>query len=521
MPSPVAVVPVPWVLAQADLAVSAAAPLPADMRGIELVLTTELPEPFEWLSGGELLLTTGIQLPSGSVARRQYIHALRECGVAAVGFGVGLSHKRVPAELLAAADAAGLPILQIPRPTPFAAVIKRVSQRLAEVQYDEVVRVFKTQPKMTRAAATDGAGAVVRELGSALGADVVMLDPAGGVLVSRPARIGADALAQVREGLDRVGGPTGGRSEVRTGVFTDAAGHTVTFSRISLGRSVYGNLAVLSAEPLPPVAQILLGHATSLLALEYDRPARMRRVQVDLNGKLLRLALGDAGVVDSAWMQLRDGADRDGQVRMLCIDSDSPAALSTVADTIGDVLAVAGMPTYQQHSDQRMLLMLPARGARTLAHRIVAQLDGRRRKQIRAGISGPHQISELPRAVDDARLAATAATLGGAPVDFGSMAGRALLSVDASRQVLRGIADSVLSPLSEYDAANGTDLVAALRAFLEANGHWESAAAAASVHRHTLRKRIETVESVLEVNLDVARVRAELLLAMMAQAGER
>lgn len=505
----------PWVLAQADLGVSAATRLPAASRGIELALTTELAEPYEWLSGGELLLTTGIQLPRSADARRDYIRRLDACGVAAIGFGVGLSHERVPAELLSAAAEIGLPVLQIPRPTPFAAVIKRISRRLAQLQYDEVVRASKTQPRMTRAAATDGASAVIRELGVALGADVVVLDPAGAPVVSRPARVAAEQLEDLREGVRGAGASS------NSGVFTDASGRVVTFSRISLGRSIYGAVVILSEVALPPVAQILLGHATSLLALEFDRPARMRRAQNELNGKLLSLALGGGGALDSVWLQLGEGADQGGQIRVLCVASDSAPALSAVRDTIDDVLTAAVMPVYEQHSAHRVLLMLPARNAMATAHRIVAQLDARRRKRIRTGVSGPHQVPELARAVDDAKLAATAAAVGGPPVDFGSMAGRALLSVDACRQVLHGVADSMLAPLAEYDAANGTELLGGLRAFLEANGHWEAASAAAGVHRHTLRKRIEVVEAMLQVNLETASVRAELLLAMMAQAGER
>ncbi|EUA66023.1 pucR C-terminal helix-turn-helix domain protein [Mycobacteroides abscessus] len=67
----------------------------------------------------------------------------------------------------------------------------------------------------------------------------------------------------------------------------------------------------------------------------------------------------------------------------------------------------------------------------------------------------------------------------------------------------------------EHDAVHGSELMTSLRAYLEANGHWESAATVVGVHRHTLRKRIETVQSLLACDLDIARVRAELLLAML------
>ncbi|MBF6229927.1 PucR family transcriptional regulator ligand-binding domain-containing protein [Nocardia farcinica] len=50
--------------------------------------------------------------------------------------GVGLTHAEVPAELIAAADKIGLPLLEVPLPTPFAAVTERVMDSLAEQRYD-------------------------------------------------------------------------------------------------------------------------------------------------------------------------------------------------------------------------------------------------------------------------------------------------------------------------------------------------------------------------------------------------
>jgi purine catabolism regulator len=75
----------------------------------------------------------------------------------------------------------------------------------------------------------------------------------------------------------------------------------------------------------------------------------------------------------------------------------------------------------------------------------------------------------------------------------------------------------MIAPIDDYDRVNGTELLGSLRAFLEANGHWESAAAAMGVHRHTLRSRMARIEALIDCRLDVARVRAELLLAIIAR----
>src|SRR3954452_5885638 len=54
---------------------------------------SEAADPTPWLSGGELLLTTGLQL--GDEPER-YVARLAEHGLAGLGFGVGFSPQRIP-----------------------------------------------------------------------------------------------------------------------------------------------------------------------------------------------------------------------------------------------------------------------------------------------------------------------------------------------------------------------------------------------------------------------------------------
>ncbi|MGB6181177.1 MAG: PucR family transcriptional regulator ligand-binding domain-containing protein, partial [Rhodococcus sp. (in: high G+C Gram-positive bacteria)] len=144
-------VSVRWVLAQKALALELRAGASGLDREVSFVHTTELSEPFRWLSGGELLLTTGLRLPVATAERVAYLEGLHDAGVAAVGFGTGLSFEEVPSDLVEAADRLGLPILEVPLPTPFAAVVTLIMNRLAEQQYDAVVRASRAQPRMTRA----------------------------------------------------------------------------------------------------------------------------------------------------------------------------------------------------------------------------------------------------------------------------------------------------------------------------------------------------------------------------------
>ncbi|WP_407940861.1 PucR family transcriptional regulator ligand-binding domain-containing protein, partial [Nonomuraea antri] len=151
---------------------------------VRWVAVSELEDPTPFLEGAELLLTTGMRLEgdfSGYVAR------LVARGVAGLGFGVGLSHAAVPSALVSAASAAGLPLLEVPRETPFIAIGKVVSELLAAEQYDEIARAFAAQGRLTRAALRpEGMNAVIDRLAKEIGGWAALLDESGEVRHATP-----------------------------------------------------------------------------------------------------------------------------------------------------------------------------------------------------------------------------------------------------------------------------------------------------------------------------------------------
>src|SRR5206468_5952933 len=87
-------------------------------RPIRWVHISELEDPTPWLSGGELLLTTGIQLGDAG-KQRAYVERLATHELAGIGLGTGLVHDEVPAALATAAEQLGFPLFEVPYETPF------------------------------------------------------------------------------------------------------------------------------------------------------------------------------------------------------------------------------------------------------------------------------------------------------------------------------------------------------------------------------------------------------------------
>jgi PucR family transcriptional regulator, purine catabolism regulatory protein len=106
---------------------------------VRWVHITELLDPTPWLKGGELLLSTGIQL-NGPKSQRALIERLVEHDIAGLGFGTGFGHKHLPAALLAAARKHDFPLFEVPYELPFIAITERVFAQLVEERYDMLQR---------------------------------------------------------------------------------------------------------------------------------------------------------------------------------------------------------------------------------------------------------------------------------------------------------------------------------------------------------------------------------------------
>jgi purine catabolism regulator len=106
---------------------------------VRWVHSTELLDPTPWLRGGELLLTTGLQLSSPK-AQRDFVEGLAEHEIAGLGFGTGFVHKKVPAAVLGAARKRGFPLFEVPYELPFIAVTERVFAQLLNERYEMLQR---------------------------------------------------------------------------------------------------------------------------------------------------------------------------------------------------------------------------------------------------------------------------------------------------------------------------------------------------------------------------------------------
>jgi purine catabolism regulator len=466
-----------WLTARQELGLAVLAGKDALDRRISWAHSIDIADPVPWLDGGELLLTTGLRLPRAAAERRAYVERLVAAGISALGFGIGLSCQRVPDVMVDTADRLGLPLLEVPLPTPFVAITKAVSARLAELEYEGTARAARGQLAMTRAALRGGPDAVVRELAAVTGGGVAFFGPRGlepvaahGLRPGHDARI-AEALAS---------SPADGTA----GVGPDGA---VAGQVVRVGRRVHGRLVLVTDAATTAADRLLLGHAVSLIALDRERPRDgMNRVGATLAGLLFDGAPGADAHLASTGLSTSDDL-----VVLAVLDADPRQVLGSV----DRALAERGLPLVGTVRDGCAVAVVPPD--------VVVRTRGH------AGLSSVCAPAGLPGALRQAVTAARVARSRDVRlVRFDTLAGHVLSSAPETRAVLAEVAGVRLRPLA------GTGLESTLLAFLEHNGHTEAASAALGVHRHTLRGRMDRIRTLLGVDLDDAHVRAELLLAL-------
>src|SRR3954449_11306144 len=155
---------------------------------VRWVHISELADPTPWLSGGELLLTTGMGLRDDAGARA-YVERLADHGLAGLGFGVGFDHERVPDALLEAAAERDFPLVEIPYDTPFIAVTEKAFARLVNEQYALLQRSIAVQERLQRIVLSErGLDAIAAALATLIGGTAIVFDGRGGPPALHPFR---------------------------------------------------------------------------------------------------------------------------------------------------------------------------------------------------------------------------------------------------------------------------------------------------------------------------------------------
>jgi DNA-binding PucR family transcriptional regulator len=502
-----------------DLGLSLAAGRESAEAPIRWVHISELLDPTPWMSGGELLLTTGMRL-TGEDVQRAFVRRLVDHHVAGLGVGVGIEHESIPAAMIEEADRHGFALFEVPYEMPFIAITEKAFGRLVNEQYEVLQRGIAVHRRLEQLVLEQrGLGEVARALSAATGGAVLMLDSHGETIASATFRREVAGAA-----LDAIRAEVVARSEEGQAVpfepgHDDVAGRALALPVVAEPRGPrVWIVAIRDAGGMGEFERLILQQAVTIVALELMRRRVVRDTERRLAGDILAEVV--QGAIEESELRARLRPFGIGErAAMLVFALPEPEAAEEV---LAGALAEAGVPGLVATHDGLLCAIVDgsAQEPLTLAAEVRASL-AEERSAVRAAASRTADTGALRRSFHEASYAldATAMLDGRAPEvaswqDLGAL--QFLLAVQDD-EALRLYTDSVLGPIENGEGEYGGELLRSLEAFVEHNGQWERAARELFCHRHTLRYRIRRIEQLTGRDLSSARDRIEFWLALKAR----
>ncbi|MEN2737181.1 PucR family transcriptional regulator ligand-binding domain-containing protein [Microbacterium sp. X-17] len=469
------------------------------------------------VSGGELLLATGLGWPRDARALRALGRDLAEAEIAGLVLELGDRTPQAPTPLVEEFRAAGLPFVVLHREARFVAVTEAVHARIIDDQTvalrarDEIRELFTGLS--LRGSPADF---IVAQAARVLGCPVVLEDTGHQVLVAE--NVG-DGEAELDRWEQRSRAAHRGTGE---------PGWTLT--PVAARGMRWGHLVALPGEPHPAGRSSVLEQAAVALALsrlaDRDEEEWTRRSHDALLGALLgRRFAGDGGMAarfEASGFPVAERVLAGVAVRTRSgrVEAGAAARALEAARAAGSEAIAAPHPA----APGLLVVAVSSRHGRPGADAVADALAGGDAAVVGVG-SDAHGIPGLLGSVEEA---VELTGRGG-----GSRGRHAVVQRAESRPLLRLVtafgddprlqeyAERMLRPLIEYDLANDGDLIEVLRAYLSHPGNRTRAAVASHLSRSVFYQRIGLIEDLLGLDLDDGETIGALHAAVLARRVRR
>lgn len=480
-------------------------------REVSIPLSIERRSLASALSGGELVMTSGLHLREDWTAWEEFIATLAEEGAAALllGLGAEAAFARLPEQVLRLAAAHDLPLLSADF-ADLGDLARAVAAQHARAQQEALRRPLDLQMELTAIVTRGGAlDDLLRGWQSRTREPVAVFDRLGRPL-ARSSTFAPALLGRLAEELADHSGPRLGeqlRLPTSTAEEPESAGSAegtedrrVEITPFAGTDTVRGYLARIPSggEPATLAAPAL----RSLLALEFERlwhldePARRRRVEQF--ARLLALSEEGGGV--RALMRGL-GVDVD-DLRGIAVEARD----ETHAEVLVDDLALLLSTPFIRHRG-RLVECLAATDPRPALAEIAPGSP--------TGIGTAVRPQHAARTIRQAALALETSRRVGTPIEYIDGASHQFLIRAAPADYLESFADAALAPIEH--ARGGETLLHTLHIWLLEGRSVEATAERAGVHRHTVRNRMQRIAQLIGYDPDGIDAQTELWLALKAR----
>jgi purine catabolism regulator len=444
---------------------------------IEWAAVTELENPQPFLSGGELVLTTGVRALTAAI-QRAFVRQVKRSGAVGIGFGIGLGHDQVPQALIAEANRWGVPVVEVPYGTPFIAIGKMVADSRSADHYAKLERLLAQHQVLAQSLLSGGGlNALLGKLASMVRTEVVL-------------------------------------TQFRSELYSSSAGCEVDDERwmpVALATGKRDASTLWLRKPYDDGG--IVDYAKGLISVELNNLVQRRRAARQLAGQVLQdIIRGSLDAPDAA-ARLQSVQINPAAKNVVLLVQASASQFKTLATmALPQALESAVAAALSGGTADELLIICPAQPGE--ASRLGQALS---RQMADVGISAPVGIGGAYAQANGLRWSyfeAKEAASRGLPVNEPERLSLTSLLLASEDVPMVDMAAEALAPLLSFDSMHGSELVNTLETYLQLNGSVAAVAEALTLHRNTVRYRLTQISELTGYDPAVTADRVQLWLAL-------
>lgn len=470
---------------------------------VRWVHSSEIFEIGPLLSGGELLLTTGLGLAGVDTGtRRHYIRELAQRNVAGVAVELGRTFDEAPDEMIREASAVHFPLIVLRRVVPFIDLCRAANTDLVSRE----VTVLRRRSELDSAlhaemSAGAGAPAMLKRIAAACDCPLVLLGKGNALMAAE----GFDDDHSAWQAVDAQAAsvPVGIRGEV-------------------IATLVAGPGSSLDVEALQTLLEVAVGPLGITLSMTRELAGLPHRAASSLVSDLL-----DGRVDRRSDLVMRLGAagfrpPSTARIVPVAIDVPTPRMASTLTASVGKKLAAQAMQA-QVHATSYALVAAPNTGGDIVTQIVDAYRVFADEATVVIGDPVSVDAAELSTSLLRVRHALSLAVAdrrifgAGADAVTSTRALTADLAIETLDPAVRGdLIAAAIAPVIAWDDEHGSELTRTLEVHLRHGCSATRSAAALNLGRQSLYQRLERIRGLIGFDFTAPQTYPGLLLALCA-----
>lgn len=504
-------------------------------RPVRWVHVSEVADIGHLLQGGELVLTTGVALPTADAGLARYISDLAAARATGVVIELGRRFSTLPSALIQSAEAHNLPLIALHAEVPFVAITEAIHSIIVNAQIRQL-QLSETVHQVFRSLAVEASTPqdIVHQVARLADCPAVFENVARRVLAFDGATTNGTEFLDNWEQRSREAAPTGQTT------LMDGEHWFVT--PVGARGQVWGRLVLLPSLPVSPLQKTILELGATNLALHLliERDERLLEYQTHrtLITDIINRNYITPDEIYTRSKSLGVATQRQNLVAMI-VYSERNATVSDIAHHARalEELAAVSRALADATANGLVGLLEPGR----LGVLISAPTDTQMKEL----------LDNIARAIHDhfAKLTPPGSTIIGLGSMVNAIDGLRQSFAEANEAVdaavnqpgdrlfvttadirLRGLvhllrddprlqryADRELGPLVAYDECHHTELIATLTAYLEAGSNKSAAAAATYMNRATFYHHLSRIEEILKCDLESPECQYSLYVALLVR----